>query len=111
MGRKTWLAYTAIQIIGQICEWTWPFAHSAVGRWLWVGSFIFLLPGNFLAGLVVEKWFWKTSFTLFSLRMVQIPLTLGINLVLWMLCARLWGWVASRMRLRKSAPTAGVENG
>jgi len=97
MKRTPWLVYAALQITGEICQWTWPLVDSELGRWLWVGAFIFLFPGNLLAAFIVERSLWNTGLTLRTLQMLQVPLAIAINLALWIVCAWLARWIAARI--------------
>jgi hypothetical protein len=102
MRRTTWLVYAALQVTGEICQWTWPLVHSDAGRWLWIGAFIFLFPGNLLAGFVVERALWNSGLTLRTLQMLQVPLAIFINLALWIVCAWFSRWMAARISVRKT---------
>lgn len=96
VGRKTWLAYAAFQIIGEICQWSWPSAQPAMGPWLWGGAFFLLLPGNLVGGYLIERRLWGTEVTLSQM---QVLLALGINLATWASGAWLWRRFAVKIQM------------
>ena|ERR1035441_5552671 len=102
MRTRTWCAYAAFQILGEICQWSWPSTYSAIGQMLWSGAFLLLLPGNLVTSFVIEKAFWGTDVTLFQMQLLEVPLELGINLAVWALGA----WVCRRLAV-KLRPPAG----
>jgi len=62
MRKKTWCAYAAFQVLGEICQWSWPSTYSAIGPVLWGGAFFLLLPGNLVGGYLIERFFWRSGF-------------------------------------------------
>ena len=104
MGKKTWCAYAAFQVLGEICHWSWPSTQSALGPVLWGGAFFLLLPGNFVGGYLIEKVFWRSGLTLLQMQLLQVPFALGINLAVWALGARAWHHVAVKLRRPSGNP-------
>jgi len=90
MPKKMRFAFAVVQLLGEICQWSWPSAQSAMGPVLWYGAFFLLLPGNFSGGYVIEKLFWRSSLTLLQMQLLQVPLAIAINLAVWLLGA--WAW-------------------
>jgi hypothetical protein len=100
VGRRTWYAYAAFQVLGEICQWSWPSIHATIGPALWGGAFFLLLPGNLVGGFLIERIFWRTGLTLLQMQLLQVPLALGINLAVWALGA--WAWRVASMKRRQA---------
>jgi hypothetical protein len=100
MRRKTWWAYAAFQLLGEICKWSWPRTESAVLPVLWGGAFFLLLPGNLVGGYLIERFFWQTGLTLFQMQLLLVPVELGINLAVWALVAWAYRRLAAKVRRR-----------
>ena len=98
MRSKTWFAYAAVQVLGEICQWSWPSTHSAIAPVLWGGAFFLLLPGNFVGGYLIESFFWRTGLSVLQMQLMQVSLALGINLAVWGLCAWAWRYFATKVR-------------
>lgn len=107
MGRKMWLTYAAFQTIGEVCQWSWPSSQSSIGPWLWGGAFFLLLPGSLVSGYVIEGYLWRTDATLSEMRVLQVPLALGINLTIWILGAWMWRRLALKAKMRSEKGVAG----
>ncbi len=106
MGKKAWYAYAAFQVLGEICQWSWPSTQSAIGPVLWTGAFFLLLPGNFVGGYIIEKFLWRSGLTLLQMQVLQVPLALGINLAVWALGA--WAWKYGAMKMRQPRATGNL---
>jgi hypothetical protein len=98
MRKKTWCAYAAFQVLGEICQWSWPSTYSAIGPVLWGGAFFLLLPGNLVGGYLIERFFWRSGLTVLQMQLMQVPLALGINLAVWASGAWAWRHLAARVR-------------
>ena len=101
MGKKAWCAFVACQVIGEICQWSWPVTRSAIGPVFWYGAFLLLLPGNFASAFLIERFFWMRGLTLLQMQLIEVPVEIGINLGVWALGA--WVWQHLSVRSRRSA--------
>src|SRR5258708_2781764 len=84
LGRRGLLGYAIIQLIGEIGQWVWPAFGPGMGPWFFGLGLVLLLPGNQLGGYLIERVLWGKGLTILQLSILQIPLELGINLVVWM---------------------------
>lgn len=98
MGKKTWWVFAVLQVIGEVCQWTWPSTHSSIGPVLWYGAFLLLLPGNFGSAYLIEKLLWMHGLTLLQMQLMEVPLEIGLNLAVWALVARAWSYGAAKIR-------------
>lgn len=89
MGRRIWVAFAAVQLLGLLCFWTWGFVNSQVGAGMWGTALITLFPGNFISGVVVDKLLWKSALTAVQMSVIGVPLEIVTNAVVWFLCVRL----------------------
>ena len=96
MSRKGWLIFLAAQTVGEVCAWTAGHFLSALGPALWVVGSVLLLPGDLAGALVVEKLLWKSALTMTQLTVLQVPIGLVINAVVWYLFAKLIGLIRRR---------------
>jgi hypothetical protein len=81
--RRTIILFTSVQLIGLVCDWTWQFAPQSVGSFLWGTALIALFPGNIVSAVIVEKLLWNSGLTLVAFSVIEIPILLAINAVLW----------------------------
>ena len=80
--RRAWIVFIALQFIGISCG----FLAAKSDHWgaqMWSISFVGLMPGNIISGLLVERLFWNTGATLQSLSLARIAVMLLINAILW----------------------------
>jgi membrane protein implicated in regulation of membrane protease activity len=77
---------------------------SAPGPVLFVVGLILLAPGGLLSLVIVEKLLWSSGLTLSGMTWTELVLTLAINAVIWLLCARLLSRVGRRRR--EAGPSA-----
>lgn len=82
MNKRLLIIFFVIQIVGQIAYWVWPLFPSSAGMVLWGGQFILLFPGNIVSGELIEALLWKKT-TLTVMGVLEIPVTLAINYLLW----------------------------
>ena len=82
MNKQFLVIFFVIQAVGQIAYWVWPLFPSSIGVMLWGGQFILLFPGNIVSGDLVEALFWNKT-TLTFMGVLEIPVTLAINFLLW----------------------------
>ncbi len=90
MSRRGWLIFLAVQAVGEVCAWTAGHFLSALGPALWVVGSVLLLPGDLVGAFIVEKLLWKSGLTMTQLTVLQVPVGLAINAVVWLLCAKLY---------------------
>jgi len=100
MSRRAWIAFGLLQVLGACCYWMWAHVYSVLGPWMWVGSYVFLLPGNILAGWPVTKLLWTSSLSPLQLQIVQVLSGVSANACLWLAAA-----VLRRRRQRARAQT------
>jgi len=101
MNRRGWLIFLAVQIVGEVCAWTAGHLLSAIGPALWIIGTVLLLPGDLAGAFIVEKLLWKSPLTATQLTILQVPVGLAINAVVWLLCVKLYTF----LRGRQSSPT------
>jgi len=94
-GRRTIILFTTVQLFGLVCEWTWQFAPQSIGSFVWGTALIALFPGNVISAVIVEKLFWHSGLTLIAFSIMEIPLLLIINAVLW------FGIIGAATRVRR----------
>ncbi len=88
MNRRTLAAFLIFQLTGEIASWLGPRIANAAGPLLWVISVVFLLPGDFAATWLIEKFLWTSSLNLHQLQwFVKLPCELVINFAFWWLIA------------------------
>jgi uncharacterized membrane protein len=105
MKRRGWLIFLAVQAVGEVCAWTAGHFLSALGPALWVIGSVLLLPGDLTGAFIVEKLLWKTRLTTTELTVLQVPVGLAINAVVWLLCAKLLNLIVRR-RSSQAVPPA-----
>lgn len=89
MNKRFWLAFIIVQVIGEACYWIWPLLPSPVNMFLWGAYMILLCPGNFVASVIVESFFWG-KLTLTQMSFIELPIKLAVNALSWMFCFYLW---------------------
>lgn len=93
MSRKAWIVFTTIQVIGIIALLIYPHTYlpskliSSIGVFCWFLSFFIRMPGNFISGWIIERFFWMGKLTLQQLTFLDILLVVAFNLTLWLLVA------------------------
>jgi hypothetical protein len=102
MNRRSWLIFLAVQIVGEVCAWTAGHLLSAIGPVLWIIGTVLLLPGDLAGAFIVEKLFWKGALTSNQLTILQVPVGLAINAIVWVLCVKLY----TSLRGRRSSPAS-----
>ena len=71
------------------------------GAQLWGVSFFGLLPGNILAALLVEGSLLNTGMTLKQIYLLEVPVKVIINGIVWLLFALAFRFVKSARRARQ----------
>jgi hypothetical protein len=82
VNRRAWHVFWILQAIGCItATYGSVESESAIVRWSWIVSVIFLLPGNFVAmGVMQALWKWTVHIQAIYL---FVPLTISSNATLW----------------------------
>jgi hypothetical protein len=68
--------------------WSWPVVPIA-GIFIWGAAIIALLPGNFVSAILIEKLFWRSGLSLTGMSLLEVPILVAVNAVLWFLLMRL----------------------
>lgn len=104
--RKWTAVFSGVQLCGLAAMWIWPHARAA-GSVLWATAFINLFPGNILSTMLIERLFWKSSLSSIAMLAFELPLTVGINALLWIIIfgviQKLIGWHVLRLGTRTAA--------
>ena len=98
--RRAWIVFAVLQFIGIACG----MSAELFDRWgaqLWGVSFVGLLPGNILAALLVEGSLWNTGMTLKQIYLLEVPVTVIINGIVWLLFALAFRFVKRARRARQ----------
>jgi hypothetical protein len=103
MNRKGWLIFLAVQVVGEVCAWTARQFLSALGPALWLIGSVLLLPGDLAGAFIVGKLLWKSGLTMTQLTILQVPIGLAINAIVWLLCAKLYRFLRGRRSSRSGA--------
>lgn len=90
MGRRAWITFCLLQTLGASCYWMWAHVRSPLGPWMWAGSYVFLLPGNVLAGWPVTKMLWGSPLSPLSLQIAQVASDVLANGCVWLAAAGFW---------------------
>ena len=62
--------------------WLWSVVPIA-GVYLWGTALIALVPGNFISAVLIEKLFWSSGLSLIGMSLLEVPILLAINALLW----------------------------
>lgn len=89
MSKRALIVFAVWQGLGAtgFLFWDWPRNTAA----LWVMGFILLLPGNYLASFIVERFLWG-SFSLLTLSITTLMIAIVVNLGLWLALYRIVRW-------------------
>lgn len=97
MTRQKWVGFAVIQLVGCIAAIFVFRALHGDARIGWSGlralhiiGFFLLLPGNLLAGALIETFRLYPPAWLHSIYLLYLPGTVIINAVSWLLCAAAW---------------------
>ncbi|MGB9121369.1 MAG: hypothetical protein WCE73_12170 [Candidatus Angelobacter sp.] len=110
MSRRGWLIFLTVQASGEVCAWTAEHFLSALGPALWIIGTVLLLPGDLAGAFIVENLLWKSPLTATQLTVLQVPVGLAINAVVWLLCVKLYTFLRGRRASLGSAPNAAGSN-
>jgi drug/metabolite transporter superfamily protein YnfA len=85
VGRRAWLVFAAVQIVGCIfASYGTVYSESAFVRGSWVCGFLLLLPGNLPAMALDQKFVHVRAAYIF------FPVAVGCNALLWLTCSAVW---------------------
>ena len=90
-----------VQVVGLVCMGAWQHVPQTYRSIIWGGSFLLLFPGNVVSTIFVERLFWHSRLSLVTMSLMEIPLLLAINTLIW-LCA---AWAFSRLLARHDGLT------
>ena len=110
MSRLAWTIFLGVQVAGEACSWTARHFLSAIGPTLWLIGSVLLLPGNMAAAFLVDKVLWHSGLTMTQMTMLQVPLELAINAIVWLLCAKLYTFFRRRRSSPATAPNTPGSN-
>jgi hypothetical protein len=110
MSRLGWTIFLGVQATGEICSWTARHFLSALGPTLWLAGSALLLPGDIGAAFLVDKVLLHSGLTMAHLTMLQVPLELAINTVVWLLCFKLYTFFRGRRSSASGAPHTADSN-
>jgi hypothetical protein len=82
--------------------WLWPVVPTA-GALMWGTALIALLPGNFISAILIEKLFWSSGLSLTGMSLLETPIMVAVNALLWFLLVRL----VQRLRGHPDVPSTG----
>ena len=83
MGRRAWVVFAVVQLVGAVCVWSGPRILSAPGPVLFLSGLVLLAPGGVLSLVIVEKLLWSSRLTLSGMTWAELALTLALNAALW----------------------------
>ena len=87
-SRRWTLTFAAVQALGLTCKGLWPLGPTA-GPYLWGTALLALLPGNLISAILVEKLLWSSRLSLTGMSLLEVPILLAINALLWFSLMRL----------------------
>ena len=82
--KKAALIFVLVQALGLVC--TYLVAHASPASYsalAWATGFIACFPGGVLASILTEKLFWKSSLSLQSMWLINVPILVCINAIFW----------------------------
>jgi hypothetical protein len=84
MGRRAWIVFIGWQSVALACDTVAEiFLRFRWGPQFWGASFVGLLPGNYLAAVLVERLLWNSGMTLRAMFALEIPIMLLVNAAAW----------------------------
>ncbi len=101
MSRRIWVVFVCVQSMGQICFWTLGHVPLRFATTMWGTALISLFPGNFASGALIEKLLWGGGRTLTQMALIEAPLEIAINAVVWFLCATLLRFIGKAWFVRR----------
>lgn len=105
MNRKAWLVFVVVQLFGELGPWAGLHMKSSLGPVLWGIGFAAMMPGRLLSLFVTEKLLWNVSLTPHRMNTVFVVVEVVANLVVWLLCARLFRYLRRRHAGAAAPPT------
>jgi hypothetical protein len=101
MNKRFLAAFATAQAVGEIAFWSWERLPPQIGVWLWGLGLILLFPGNFVGAMAVEKLLWNRGLSLIQLSVIEIPVEIVINLIIWMLLYKLVRFIWQKLMGKK----------
>ena len=98
LRRRTWMAFSFVQLLGLICSWLWDQPPSAASSFLWGTGFVVLFPGDILGAWAVEKMFWRSGMSLMSIGLTSSVALVAINACCCFVVALMIGAIRRRVR-------------
>jgi len=108
MSRKTWIVFVVVQLFGELGPWAGLHMKSALGPALWFTGIVVMMPGRLLALFVTEKVLWNVRLTPSQMTAVFVVIEVAANLLVWLLCARLFRSLHNRHMGKAISPTASL---
>ena len=96
MGRKAWIIFGFVQLCGELGPWAGLRLKSAVGPALWVAGMVAMIPGRLLGLFITEKLLWNVGHNPHVMTLLLVLVEVSTNLVVWLLCARLFWLLRKR---------------
>ena len=91
MKRKAWIVFVMVQLFGELGPWAGLHMKSALGPALWVIGIVIMMPGRLLALFLTEsKPLWNSGLTPVQTTAVFVLTEVSCNLLVWLLCVRLF---------------------
>jgi len=107
MGRRAWITFVLLQLIGLVCFLAGPHVLWGGAEMVFTGMIV-LLPGSVAAVAISEKLLWHSlGLNLTMLTAAEVILELLINLVLWIGAAQL---IRLARKRRAAEPTSAHPN-
>lgn len=90
MGRKAWITFALVQFFGELGPWAGLRIKSALGPALWLAGMVVMMPGRLLGLFITEKLLWNVGLTPHLMTLLFVLIEIPSNLLVWLLCARLF---------------------
>lgn len=111
MSRKAWTVFVIVQTLGQACMWLVAYTVvpspriSEIGVILFFSGIVLSAPGDLVELWVVERFLSRFGLTPGHVALLETVAEIGINLAVWLLCARIYRAVQARHRADEASPT------
>lgn len=105
MSRKAWIVFVVVQLFGELGPWAGVRMKSSLGPALWVAGMVVMMPGRLLALFITEKLLWNVGLTPHLMSALFVLIEAPANLLVWLLCARLFRSLHKRHVGKAISPT------